>query len=232
MASRMYLIASSLSRLGAKPPSSPTAVLCPAFLSTALRLVEDLGDHADALGEDLGPDRHDHEFLEVDLVVGVLAAVDDVGHRERAGPGRWPRRCSGRAAGRGPAAAALAAARLTPRIALAPELALVRGAVGLDHGAVEPDLVGRVAADGHLGQRGVDVATALVTPLPQIALLVAVAEFDRLVDARAGAEGTAARPSVPSARITSTSTVGLPRLSRISRARTDAIGAGYVLIGA
>src|SRR3954466_11682098 len=43
-------------------------------------------------------------------------------------------------------------------------------------------------------------------------------------------EGTAARPSVPSARMTSTSTVGLPRLSRISRPRTWAIGAGCVLI--
>src|SRR4051794_7751816 len=43
-------------------------------------------------------------------------------------------------------------------------------------------------------------------------------------------EGTAARPSVPSARTTSTSTVGLPRLSRISRPRTRAIGAGCVLI--
>src|SRR3954449_10059280 len=43
-------------------------------------------------------------------------------------------------------------------------------------------------------------------------------------------EGTAARPSVPSARITSTSTVGLPRLSRISRPRTEAIGGGCVLI--
>src|SRR3954452_18730890 len=43
-------------------------------------------------------------------------------------------------------------------------------------------------------------------------------------------EGTAARPSVPSARMTSTSTVGLPRLSRISRPRTSAIGAWFVLI--
>ncbi len=46
-------------------------------------------------------------------------------------------------------------------------------------------------------------------------------------------EGTAARPRVPSARMTSTSTVGLPRLSRISRPRIAAIrvdGAGCVLI--
>ena len=28
-------------------------------------------------------DRHDHEFLNVDWVVGVLTAVDDVHHRHR-----------------------------------------------------------------------------------------------------------------------------------------------------
>src|SRR5262245_41120089 len=43
-------------------------------------------------------------------------------------------------------------------------------------------------------------------------------------------EGTAARPKVPSARITSTSTVGLPRLSRISRPRTFEIGASSWLM--
>ena len=36
-------------------------------------------------------------------------------------------------------------------------------------------------------------------------------------------EGTAARPMAPSSRYTSTSTVGLPRLSRISRPRTTTI---------
>ena len=36
-------------------------------------------------------------------------------------------------------------------------------------------------------------------------------------------EGTAARPTVPSSRVTSTSTVGLPRESNISRAFTSTI---------
>src|SRR5438270_10447093 len=41
--------------------------------------------------------------------------------------------------------------------------------------------------------------------------------------------GTAARPSAPSHSFTSTSTVGLPRLSRISRARIDSIDIPFVL---
>ena len=154
-------MASSLSRFGAKPPSSPTFVLWPAFLSTRLEVVEDLGDHADALGEALGSDGHDHEFLEVDLVVGVLAAVDDVGHRhgQDAGVGaadvaveRQPvreRRRPWRRPGE------------TPRIALAPSLPLFGGAVGGDQRAVEADLVAGVAADDDLGQGSVDVRDGL-----------------------------------------------------------------------
>ena len=38
---------------------------------------------AHRLGQRRRADRHDHEFLEVDRVVGMLAAVDDVHHRHR-----------------------------------------------------------------------------------------------------------------------------------------------------
>src|SRR5437660_9527902 len=41
--------------------------------------------------------------------------------------------------------------------------------------------------------------------------------------------GTAARPTAPSHSFTSTSIVGLPRLSRISRARIDSIDIPFVL---
>ena len=74
-------------------------------------------------------------------------------------------------------------------MALAPSFAFVLGAVGGDHRQVEPDLVGRVAADGDLRQRAVDVGDGLGDALAQVARLVAVAEFDRLVDAGAGARG-------------------------------------------
>jgi hypothetical protein len=48
--------------------------------------------------------------------------------------------------------------------------------------------------------------------------LVAVAQLERLVLARGGSGGTPARPNAPSSSHASTSTVGLPRESRISRA--------------
>ena len=68
--------------------------------------------------------------------------------------------------------------------------------------------------------RVVDVLDGLEHALAEVALLVAVAQFDGLVGAGAGPararqRGRACRQS----RTTSTSTVGLPRLSRISRAR-------------
>ena len=46
-----------------------------------LRRVEDLGAHPQALREGGRAHRHDHELLEVDLVVGVRAAVEHVHHR-------------------------------------------------------------------------------------------------------------------------------------------------------
>ena len=59
----------------------------------------------------------------------------------------------------------------------------------------------------------------LLDALPAVAAS-AVAQFDRLVFTGGRTGGTAARATVPSMRATSTSTVGLPRESRISRAAT------------
>ena len=78
---------SLLLRLGAKPPSSPTAVPYPRFRKHSLQVVEDLDAHAQAVAEAGGSHRHDHELLEVDVVVGMGAAVEDVHHGHRQQPG-------------------------------------------------------------------------------------------------------------------------------------------------
>ena len=52
-------------------------------LQHALQRVEYLDAVAQALGERRRADGQDHEFLNVDAVVGVRAAVDDVHHRQR-----------------------------------------------------------------------------------------------------------------------------------------------------
>ena len=78
----MKLSASSADlRLGAKPPSSPTLVPWPASFS-ALRSVWNTSAPMRMASAHVGAaHRHDHEFLDVDRVVGVRAAVDDVHHR-------------------------------------------------------------------------------------------------------------------------------------------------------
>src|SRR5213595_818205 len=48
--------------------------------------LENFDSHAQAFREARRADRHDHEFLEVDRIVGVHAAVDDVHHRHREEP--------------------------------------------------------------------------------------------------------------------------------------------------
>ena len=103
----------------------PDAGREPALVQHRLQVMEDLRAEPKRLGERLRPGRDDHELLEVEPVLGVRAAVDDVHerHRERARfvaadpaverePRRPPRRPWRRRAS-------------TPRIAFAPSRALV-----------------------------------------------------------------------------------------------------------
>ena len=80
----------------------------------------DFGAHAEGLGEGVGTEGHDHELLEVGGVGGVLAAVEDVehGHREEGVGARVQGTCIGEGPGGRPTA--WAAARETPKMALAP----------------------------------------------------------------------------------------------------------------
>ena len=67
---------------------------------------------------------HDHKFLEVDLVIGMGAHVEDVHHRDRQDPRIGFRRCSGYREGSS-RAAALATAIPTANRALAPSFPLL-----------------------------------------------------------------------------------------------------------
>ena len=88
-----------------------------------LEVVEDLGAHSDRLREGGSADRHDHEFLEVDIVVRVRAAVDDVHHRHGQNVGveaaDITEQRQAMSLGRGSGDR-----QETPRIALAPSFAL------------------------------------------------------------------------------------------------------------
>ena len=166
-----------------------------AVVQRLLERVEDLGAHAQAVGERRRAARHDHELLEVDRVVGVRAAVEHVHHRHgqhvgglaaEVAPERQPL-LRGRRVGGGQRDA-------EDRVRAEPRL--VGRAVEVDQRAVEPVLVGGVAAGDRLGDLAVDVADGLGDALAQVAL-AAVAQLRglELAGGRAGRHRGAARGS-------------------------------------
>ena len=153
-----------------------------------LQGVEDLGAEAHRLGEAVGADRHHHEFLDVDRVVGMRAAVDDVHHRHRQDVGRDAADVAverhaealGRGLGDGEAGA---------EDGVGAEPALVGGAVELDQDAVDAGLVGGGEPGQGVADRAVDRLDRPAHALAAVAALVAVAQLDRLVRAGRGARG-------------------------------------------
>ena len=214
------MASSLLPRSGAKPPSSPTAVLRLLLLEHALEAVVDLGADAQRLLEAGGADRHDHELLQVDVVVGVLAAVHDVhhGHRQRervdAADVLVERQLERRGGGVG-------GGQRDAEDGVGAELGLVRRAVELDEHAVDEALVGGVEAHDLLGDHVVDVVDgACARPCRGTRRRRRAARRPRTrrwTRRRARRRGRR-RPDSSS---TSTSTVGLPRESRICRAVTS-----------
>ena len=151
-----------------------------AFVQDALQGVEGLGPIAQGLGEVGRPDGHDHEFLEIDAVVGMFAAVEDVhhGHGQPHGPGAAQvgvqRQFGGRRRRPGDG-------HRHAQDRIGPQLALGGRAVQVDHQAVDLGLPRRVQPDELRGDGRVDVGHGLEHALAAVAFLVAVAEFEGLV---------------------------------------------------
>src|SRR6185437_15663141 len=166
---------SAEARLGAKPPSSPTLVLCPASLSCFLSAWNTSAPTRTASAK-------------------VGAAIDDVHerHRQRARIGAADIaierlvEIDGRRLGRGEADAEDGVGAKPP---------LVGGAVQIDQHAVERHLIGGVEARERIEDLAVDCLDGALDALAAIASLVAVAELDRLMRAgrRARRHGGAAQ---------------------------------------
>ena len=145
-----------------------------------LERVEHLGAHAQPLAERLGADGHHHELLEVHVVAGVGAPVQDVHHGDgqQVGHGaaqvavQWQAGVLGGGAGGG---------QRHGEQRVGAQAALVGRAVQLDHRAVDGHLVVRIVADQGLGDLLLDVLHGLQHALAQVAVLVAVAQLHGLV---------------------------------------------------
>ena len=144
-----------------------------------------LGAPAQRLAEAHRADRHDHELLEVDVAVGVRAAVEHVHHRHR----QHVR------VGAADVAVQRHAALLGDRLRrrerhaedrVGAEPALGVGAVERAQLGVEDPLVGGVEPGDRVADLAVHVRDRVLHALAAVADL-AVAELDRLVRAGAGA---------------------------------------------
>ena len=157
------------------------------LLQHRLEGVVDLGALLQRLAEGRGADRGDHELLDVDVGVGVRAAVDDVHHRHRQQVGVGAadvaeQRQAGRLGG------GLGGGERDAEDRVGAELGLVGRAVEVEHRLVDEALVVGVEADDRAGDRVDDAADGLLHALAEVAL-AAVAQLDRLEGAGGGAAG-------------------------------------------
>ena len=156
------------------------------LLEGALERVEGLGPGAQRVREAGEAVRDDHELLEVDLVVGVRAAVQDVheGHGQRARVDAADVAVERQAGGLG---RGLGDRQRDGQDRVRAELRLELGAVEVDHQPVDERLVERVLADHLAGELVVHRRDGLQHALAEVAALVAVAQLHRLALARRGA---------------------------------------------
>ena len=134
-----------------------------------LQRMEDLRSHANGLANGVGSDRHDHEFLKINRVVGVFATVDDVHHRNRhevrvGSTDIAVKRQPGSIGGR------LCDGKRHTQNGIRSEFALILGAIKLDHRLVDEDLVLGIQVRQGFQNGTVDRLYGLLHTFAQIAL--------------------------------------------------------------
>ena len=155
------------------------------LLQHRLERVVDLGALAQRLGEGGGADRRDHELLDVDVGVGVRAAVEDVHHRHRqqvrVGTADVAVERQVGAVGGG-----LGDGERDAEDRVGAELGLVGGGVEVEHRLVDEPLVVGLEAEDRRRDRLDDALHGLLHALAEVAL-AAVAQLDGLERAGGGA---------------------------------------------
>ena len=153
-----------------------------------LQGVEHFRAHPHGVGDARRGDRHDHEFLDVDRVVGMLAAIDDVHHRGRQDAGID---AADIAVERQAAAfrRRLGHGQRDAEHGIGAEAGLVVGAVHLDHQLVDQALVGGIEAFDGLEDLAIDRLAGLFNALAAKAGRLAVAQLMSLIGAGRSTRG-------------------------------------------
>ena len=150
--------------------------------------VEHFRAPAHRLADAPGAHGQDHEFLEIDRIVGVNAAIDDIHLRRRQDAGLGAADIAVERQFRG-VGRRLGDRERDAENGVGAEPRLVGRAVELDQGHVDRDLFFRVEAGNGVENFAIDRFHRPEHALAGKAGLVAVAQFDRLMGAGRGARG-------------------------------------------
>ncbi len=154
------------------------------LLQHRFQIVEDFDAPAQRFVETRRAERHHHELLHVDGIVGVRAAIENVHHRDgqrvrrriaRIASEIFVERLAGRGSGRS------RGSHRNGKNCVGAEIGFGRRAVGFDHAAVEGALVGSVHADDGFRDFRVDVADGFQHAFAEVARFIGVAQFVRFV---------------------------------------------------
>ena len=125
-------------------------------LQDLLKGVEDLGAPAESFAPGGSANRHDEEFLGIDVVIGMGAAVHDVHHRngERVAAGAADEAVKREAKALG---GGVGGGEGDGQNGVGSKAAFVLGAVEFDHGGIDEIGVSGVETDQGVGDFGVDI---------------------------------------------------------------------------
>jgi hypothetical protein len=150
--------------------------------------MKDFNAPAQRLGKRWRADRHHHEFLEVDVVVGVRSTVQNVHHRSR----QSVRTRAAQIAIERDVEARCRSARSGHRDCqdrIRAQAPLVLGTIEFNHLGIEPTLVKPVPIRQSVRNLPIDVFNRLENSFAYEAVRVIIAQFDRLVLAGGRAAG-------------------------------------------
>ena len=150
--------------------------------------MENLGAAAQGFAETAGAHRQDHEFLDIEVVVGMRAAIDHIHHRHRhlhrAGTTKIAIKRQAGLLGSG-----LGHRHRHGKHGVGAQARLVLGAVQINQSHVDETLLFGVKADDGFRYFRIDVLDRLHHSLAQVAGGVAIAQFDGFPRTGTGARG-------------------------------------------
>ena len=142
----------------------------------------DFGIHAQGFGKVYGPNRHDHEFLDIDVVIGMSTAIEDVHHRNR----QFLSVDTAQILVQGQTgifSGCFGAGKADAQDGIGTKFAFIFGSIKAQERLVNLDLTGRFKANEGIADDVVDVIHSLQDAFTEVTVLIPVTQFHGFMNA-------------------------------------------------